>query len=295
VVYGGLFYWGMDQVNVQRVLGARNLDQARWGAMFAALLKLTPLFIFALPGVITYALYPGMSDEQSKSTFVVMLNNLLPSGLRGLVLSALLAALISSILAVMNSVATMLVRDFFLYFRPNMGERVQVILGRVMVFVAAVAGALAAYLVSRTQDGLYKYLQAISFYLCVPLVPSIFFAIVSRRINMTGAIWSVAVGIVMSTLYVFDGIFPEIGREKLGFLHQTLTENYTFRGLWEVIITTVVLFVASYAASPPPLDKVQGLTVDWSAPAEPFRGLSDWRLQLGLLLTATACLYAWLW
>ncbi len=55
VVYGGLFYWGMDQVNVQRVLGARNLDQARWGAMFAALLKLTPIFIFALPGVITYA------------------------------------------------------------------------------------------------------------------------------------------------------------------------------------------------------------------------------------------------
>ena len=105
--------------------------------MFAALLKLTPIFIFALPGVITYALYPGMSDEQSKSTFVVMLNNLLPSGLRGLVLSALLAALISSILAVMNSVSTMLVRDFILYFKPSMGERVQVYLGRLMVFVAA--------------------------------------------------------------------------------------------------------------------------------------------------------------
>jgi SSS family solute:Na+ symporter len=295
VMHGGLFYWGMDQVNVQRVLGARNLDQARWGAMFAALLKLTPIFIFALPGVITYALYPGMSDEQSKSTFVVMLNNLLPSGLRGLVLSALLAALISSILAVMNSVSTMLVRDFVLFFQPDMGDRVQVILGRLMVFVAAVAGTLGAYLVSQTQDGLYKYLQAISFYLCVPLIPAIFFAIVSRRINMTGAIWSVLVGSAISALYVFDGIFPEIGRAKLGFLHLTLTENYTFRGLWEVIITTVVLFVVSYATSPPPPEKVQGLTVDWNEPPEPFRGLADWRLQLGLLLTATACLYAWLW
>ena len=182
------------------------------GAMFAALLKLTPIFIFALPGVITYALYPGMSDEQSKSTFVVMLNNLLPSGLRGLVLSALLAALISSILAVMNSVSTMLVRDFVLFFKPDMGERVQVILGRLMVFVAAVAGTMGAYLVSQTQDGLYKYLQAISFYLCVPLIPAIFFAIVSRRINMTGAIWSVLVGSVISALYVFDGIFQDIGR-----------------------------------------------------------------------------------
>jgi SSS family solute:Na+ symporter len=295
VVYGGLFYWGMDQVNVQRVLGARDLDQARWGGMFAALLKLTPIFIFALPGVMTYTLYPGMSDEESKSTFVVMLNNLLPSGLRGLVLSALLAALISSILAVMNSVSTMAVRDFVLFFRPEVGERRQVLLGRLMVFVAAIAGAAGAYLISKSQEGLYRYLQAISFYLCVPLVPGIFFAIVSRRINMTGAIWSVLVGSVISTLYVIDGIFPDFGRAKLGFLHTTLTKNYTFRGLWEVLLVTAVLFVASYASQPPPAEKVAGLTVDWRAPREPFRGLADWRLQWGLLLAVSAGLYAWLW
>ena len=153
VVYGGLFYWGMDQVNVQRVLGARDLQHARWGAMFAGLLKLTPIFIFALPGVITFALYPGLSDQDSRSTFVVMLNNLLPSGIRGLVLSALLAALISSILAVMNSVSTMLVRDFILYMRPGLSERVQVILGRLMVFVAAMAGALEHMSFRRLRTG----------------------------------------------------------------------------------------------------------------------------------------------
>jgi SSS family solute:Na+ symporter len=154
---------------------------------------------------------------------------------------------------------------------------------------------MGAYLVSQSQDGLYKYLQAISFYLCVPLVPGIFFAIVSRRINMTGAMWSVLVGGVISTLYVVDGVFQDFGREKLGFLHRTLTENYTFRGLWEVIIVTIVLFVASYVTQPPPAEKVQGLTVDWSAPVEPFRGWTDWRLQWGLLLTASACFYYWLW
>jgi SSS family solute:Na+ symporter len=295
VAYGGLFYWGMDQVNVQRVLGARDLNQARWGAMFAALLKLTPIFIFAIPGVITYTLYPGMSDQESKSTFVVMLNRLLPSGLRGLVLAALLAALISSILAVMNSVSSMVIRDFVLYFKPGMGERVQVVLGKVMVFVAALAGATAAYLVSQTQDGLYKYLQAISFYLCVPLVPGIFFGIVCRRINMTGAVCSVLVGGLISTVYVIDGIFQDFGRAHFGFLHLTLTENYTFRGLWEVLITTAVLFVASYASPAPAVQRVDGLTVDWSEPAEPFRGLTDWRLHLGLLLIATVLLYAWLW
>ena len=78
-VYGGIFYWGMDQVNVQRMLGARNLDQARWGAMFAILLKLTPVFIFALPGVIAYALSNGsLQGAHTKEAFVWMLNNLLP-------------------------------------------------------------------------------------------------------------------------------------------------------------------------------------------------------------------------
>jgi SSS family solute:Na+ symporter len=237
----------------------------------------------------------SLPEAESKKAFVLMLNNFLPSGLRGLVLSALLAALISSLLAVMNSVSTMLVRDFLLHFNPGLGERTQVYLGKFMVFVAAMAGAAGAYLVSQTPSGLYKYLQAISFYLCVPLVPAIFFAVVSKRVNMKGAICSVSVGTVISTLYVIDEVFQTFGEKYFGFLHLTLTKNYTFRGLWEVIITTVVLFAVSYATPPPPPKKVEGLTVDWSAPREPFRGLSDWRLQLGLLLVATVCLYTWLW
>src|SRR5271157_5321327 len=99
-VYGGIFYWGMDQVNVQRVLGARDLNQARWGAMFTTLLKFAPVFIFAIPGVIALALFPG---REAKTTFVTLLNELLPTGIRGLVLAALLASLIGSNLSVMNS------------------------------------------------------------------------------------------------------------------------------------------------------------------------------------------------
>ncbi len=127
-----------------------------------------------------------------------------------------------------------------------------------MVFVAAMAGAMAAYLISQSQDGLYKYLQAISFYLCVPLVPAIFFAIVNRRINMTGAIWQRARG--QRDLHALRDrhASPRFGRAKFGFLHKTLTENYTFRGLWEVILVTIVLFVVSYATQPPPPRKSRG-------------------------------------
>ena len=116
-IYGGIFYWGVDQVNVQRVLGAANLKHARWGAMFCVLLKLTPIFIFAMPGVIASVLYPGL--EEPKNTFVTLMNQLLPDGVRGLVLAALVCALISALDATMNSVSTLFVRDFILRFPPE--------------------------------------------------------------------------------------------------------------------------------------------------------------------------------
>ena len=101
--YAGVFYWGIDQVNVQRVLAAPDIQTARKGSMFAILLKLLPVFLFALPGVIAFALFPGeLEGEASKHTFVLLLNKLLPVGLRGLLLAALLAALISSLIAVFN-------------------------------------------------------------------------------------------------------------------------------------------------------------------------------------------------
>src|ERR1700733_7775940 len=200
-IYGGTFYWGVDQVNVQRVLGARNIDQARWGAMFTVLLKLTPVFIFALPGVIALALFPG---QDSKMTFVTLLNELLPTGIRGLLLAALLASLIGSTLSVMNSVSTLAVRDFVLHFRPRSGARAQVLLGRFAIVAATLLGVMAAYAVYKTPDGLYKYLQAVTLYLTLPVAPAIVFGILSKRVTAPGALASVLVGSVFSVLFVWD-------------------------------------------------------------------------------------------
>ncbi len=298
-IYGGVFYWGMDQVNVQRLLGAKSLDHGRWGAMFSILLKLTPIFIFALPGVIASVLYPGLDDQTSKQTFVVLLNNLLPSGIRGLVLSALLAALISSLLAVMNSVSTMAVRDFLMRFTPSMSEKRQVHLGQVAILVGAMCGVAAAYLVYKSQEGLYKYLQTISIYLVLPVAPAIFFGVVSKRINMTGAICSVTAGVALAAAYFTDNVLemlsPGRGKAILPFLHYPLTENYTYRGLWATLVIIVVLYVVSYATPPPPREKVEGVTYDWKAPWEPFRGLQDWRLQWSVLALLTVGAYSWLW
>jgi SSS family solute:Na+ symporter len=293
-VYAGTFYWGVDQVNVQRVLGARNIEQARWGAMFTVLLKLWPVFIFALPGVVALALFPG---RDSKTTFVTLLNELLPTGMRGLLLAALLASLIGSTLSVMNSVSTLAVRDFVLHFRPRTSEASQVLLGRFAIGAAALFGIMAAYAVYKTPDGLYKYLQAVTLYLELPVAPAIVFGILSKRVTATGALASVLVGSVFGIAFVTDQLIgPRAGSRLFPLLHGgPLTLNYAYRGLWGTLAATVTLFaVSSFTRKTDPA-KLERLTINWKAQAERFRGIFDWRLQLAVLTATTVVLYWILW
>src|ERR1017187_951465 len=292
-VYGGTFYWGVDQVNVQRVLGARNIDQARSGAMFTVLLKLLPVFIFALPGVIALALFPG---RESKTTFVTLLNELLPTGVRGLVLAALLASLIGSTLSVMNSVSTLAVRDFILHFRPRTSEKAQVLLGRFVIVVATLLGVLAAYAVYKTPDGLYKYLQTVSIYLVMPVVPAIIFGILSKRVTAAGALASVIVGIVFCVIFVTDQLIGvQAGARLFPWLHHSLTLNYTYRGLWGTIACIITMFAVSSFTKKTDPEKLEKLTVDWKGQKERFRGVFDWRSQLTVLSAITVLLYWLLW
>ena len=289
-IYGGTFYWGVDQVNVQRVLGARDLQQARWGAMFTILLKFLPVFIFALPGVIARALYPG---RDPKTTFVTLMNGLLPTGIRGLVLAALFASLIGSTLSVMNSVSTLVARDFVLRFRPDTDERTQVRYGRFAIVAAAFLGVMAAYAVYKTPDGLYKYLQAVSLYLALPVAPAIVFGILSKRVTVAGAFAAAGVGSVCAFVFVTDQLIgPHAGSMLFPWIHTgPLTINYTYRGLWGSIASVVTLFVVSSVtkkADPKSLDR---LTVNWRGVWERFRGVADWRLQLAVLTAITGVLY----
>lgn len=287
--YGGIFYWGVDQVNVQRVLGARDIDQARWGGMFTTLLKLFPVFIFALPGVIALALFPG---RDSKTTFVTLLNELLPTGIRGLVLAALLASLIGSTLSVMNSVSTLAVRDFVLHFRPKTSERAQVLVGRLVILVATFLGIAAAYAIYRTPDGLYKYLQTVSIYLTMPVAPAIVFGILSKRVTVKGALVSVLLGCGLAAIFVTDQLIgPQQGASLFPWLHTKLTLNYSYRGLWGTIACVVVLFLVSAFTKKTDPAALEQLTVSWRYKPESYRGISDWRLQLAALTMITIVLY----
>jgi SSS family solute:Na+ symporter len=294
--YAGIFYWGIDQVNVQRVLSAPNISQARWGAMFAVLLKLLPIFIFALPGVIAFALFPNeLQGEETKQTFVLLLNKLLPSGFRGLMLASLVAALITSLIAVLNSVSTLIVRDFVVEFRPDTSEKKQVTIGRYIILLAAFLGIGAAYLVYKNEEGLYKYLQTITAYLVIPVFPAIFFGIVSKKVTLKGAGASVLVGIVLATIFVVDQLLgPETGKQIFPILHHKLTLNFGYRGLWAEILITGVLFAVSAFTEKTAPEKLVKTTINYTGKIAKFEGIKDWRLHLVILLSVTLFLYIWL-
>src|SRR5690554_4425146 len=293
--YAGIFYWAIDQVNVQRVLTAPNLQQARWGAMFAVFLKMFPVFIFAIPGVIAYALFPGLEGDETQQTFIVLLNQLLPPGIRGLVLASLIAALITSLIAVLNSVSTLVVRDFVLEFRPHTAEKKQVLIGRVVILLVVLLGVGAAWLVYKNDEGLYKYLQTISAYLVIPVFPAIFFGIVSKKVTFKGAVASVLVGVILATIFVVDQfIGPETGKAVFPFLHYKYTLNFGFRGLWAEILITGILFLVSAFTEKTAPGKLAKTTINYSGRIAKFEGWSDWRLHLGILSVITIFLYVWL-
>lgn len=295
--YAGIFYWGMDQVNVQRVLAAPDLKNARWGGMFAVFLKIFPIFLFALPGVIAYALFPGeLTGDATKQTFVLLLDRLLPSGLRGLLMASLLAALITSLIGVLNSVSTLVVRDFITEFRPGFNEKKQVLYGRIVIMVITLFGIGAAYLVYKNEEGLYKYLQTISAYLVIPIFPAIFFGIISKKVTLKAAAVSVFIGVIIATIFVTDQLLgPVTGKEIFPFLHHKLTLNFGYRGLWAEIFITIVLFVVS--AFTPKTDpvKLEKTTINYSLRISPFEGITDWRLHLAVLSAVTLIIYIWLY
>lgn len=294
--YAGIFYWGIDQVNVQRTLAAPDLNNARWGAMFATLLKLLPVFIFALPGVIAYALFPdALHGDATKQTFVLLMNKLLPSGLKGLLMASLLAAMITSLIGVLNSISTLFVRDFIVEFKPDFPEKKQVTLGRIAILFFTFLGIGAAYLVYKNEEGLYKYLQTISAYLVIPVFPAIFFGIISKKVTLKAAAVSVVAGVILATIFVIDQLLgPETGKQIFPFLHHKLTLNFGYRGLWAELFITAVLFIVSAFTEKTDPAKLEKTTVDYSEGIAAFKGIKDWRLHLLILTIITVIILVWL-
>ena len=197
----GSFYWSMDQVLVQRAFAAKSLDEGRKGAIFCAFLKLATPFLLVLPGLVAKALHPDLAEADH--AFPKLLETLMPTGLRGLTVAGIAAALMGHISATYNSVATLVTRDFYLRFRPEADAARQVRVGRIAVLAVFVLGALWAPVIGQFRS-LWIYLQAVQAYLMMPMAGVFFLGVLWRRTNATGVFACVATALVVSPVLIAD-------------------------------------------------------------------------------------------
>ena len=207
----GLWYWTTDQYIVQRALSARDETQARRGTIWAALLKLLPVFIFIVPGMIALALAKNgqggglgvllgpdgsVDAEAAQGAYPLLVTNVLPVGVRGIVVAGLLAALMSSLAGVFNACSTLFTIDFYQRLRPAASQHRIVWIGRIATIVM-VAISLFWIPVIQGAKGLYDYLQGVQGYLAPPIFAVFFFGVFMKRLNATGCLAALVVGFAL--------------------------------------------------------------------------------------------------
>src|SRR5947199_8358678 len=202
----GVWYWCTDQVIVQRVLSARDEGHAKAGTIFAGFLKILPVFVLVLPGLIAFGLFPQLfTVENGKVTngdiaYPTLVVNLLPTGLVGLMIAALLAALMGAMSAVFNSASTMVTLDFYKRLRPNASEAQLVNFGRAATALMVALGILWVPFIRLLSSQLYIYLQSVQAYVSPPIAVCFVFGILSTRPTAAAAFASLLAGFVLGTV-----------------------------------------------------------------------------------------------
>jgi SSS family solute:Na+ symporter len=269
----GIWYWCTDQYIVQRTLAARGLTDARRGAIWGGFLKVWPVFIFLIPGMIGYSLYEkGLlqlplnpsGDVMGDMVFPTMVAQLLPVGLRGIVVGSLLSALMSSLASLFNSSATLFTVDIYEKLRPNRSERHLVRVGRIATGVVVGFGLLWIPImkaISERSTGLYDYLQNVQGFLAPPITAVFLLGIFNKRINRHGAFWGLVIGFFLGMTKLTLQSLTQSGAITAAGLIGAIGQfnGYYFSGV--LFLVSVVLIVAiSYSTDPEPEEKLRGLT-----------------------------------
>src|SRR5205823_8366590 len=195
----GLWYWCTDQHIVQRVPAARNIKEARRGTILAGYLKILPVFIFVLPGIIAAALYQDVRSGQADSAYPILVTRLLPIGFKGLVLAGMLAALMSSLASAFNSCSTLLTCDVYRKWRPDATEARLVFDGRVTTVILVFFGLIWIPFMKYVSPQLYIYLQSVQAYIAPPIAACFLLGVLFPRLNGTGALAALWTGLVIGT------------------------------------------------------------------------------------------------
>lgn len=276
----GLWYWCTDQYIVQRAISAPNVTEARRGTIFAGFLKLLPVLIFIVPGMVALALarkgVTGLEmlvdadgnvvSAAAQGAFPLLVQHVMPSGVRGIVVAGLLAALMSSLAGVFNASSTLFTMDFYKKMRPLASERQLVWVGRVATVVLIVIGLLWIPVIQGAR-GLYDYLQGVQGYLAPPIAAVFFLGVFMKRLNAAGCLSALLAGFALGAFRLLVdtpvtlGIGGLAGGYDVGsFLWIVNNIYFQYYSLVIFVVSCAVLIGVSYATAPPPAQQIAGLT-----------------------------------
>ena len=259
----GTWYWCTDQYIVQRVLAAKNIQQGRRGTIFGGLLKLLPVFLFLIPGVIALALKNKgeLSWDSPDQAFAALLMNKMPVGLRGLVAAGLMAALMSSLASVFNSCSTLFTVDIYKKLRPDEPEVKLLRIGRIATAVVVMLGIAWIPIMQNISGVLYEYLQSVQSYIAPPITAVFLLGIFFKRINSQGAISTLIAGLVVAAFR----LVLELNKESLEpgtLMHGFATMNFLSFAAWFFLFCITVCVGVSMLTAPPSLERIKGLTME---------------------------------
>jgi SSS family solute:Na+ symporter len=281
----GLWYWCTDQYIVQRALAAPNEQVARRGSIFAAFLKLFPVYLFIIPGLICFALAksgknhdlsaalfgPDAAPNAAQGAFPLMVQYLLPPGLRGIVVAGLLSALMGSLAGVFNACSTLFTVDLYQKWKPKATQHELVRMGRIATAIMVII-ALAWIPVVKGASGLYQYLQSVQGYLAPPIFVVFFFGVFWKRLNAQGCLWAMVIGFILGVfrmlvdtpvtlgLFGFDAAGAAKGYTEGSFFWIVNNINFQYFSILITLVSAIVMVAVSYLTPEPNQAQIQSLT-----------------------------------
>jgi SSS family solute:Na+ symporter len=262
----GIWYWCTDQVIVQRVLSAKDEGNARAATIFAGFLKILPVFILVLPGLIAFALYRDafvVRDGQVTNgdiAYPMLVINLLPAGLVGVMIAALMAALMGAMSSVFNSASTLVTLDFYKKIAPHANDAQLVNFGRAATGVLVLLGILWVPFIRLISSQLFIYLQAVQAYISPPIAVCFIFGILWPRMNGAGAITSLLTGFVLGTVRFVLEVLDKTRHFEAAAIRSVIDLNFLHYAIVMFLVCAAVLVVVSVLTPPPDRRALAGLT-----------------------------------
>ena len=311
----GFWYWCTDQYIVQRVLSGKNLKESRRGTIFGAYLKLLPVFLFLIPGMIAFSIhYQSISGggegflpfldngvANADAAFPTLVAKLLPAGVKGLVVCGILAALMSSLASLFNSSAMLFTIDFYKKLRPETPEKKLVTIGQMATLVIVILGILWIPIMRSVGDVLYTYLQDVQSVLAPGIAAAFLLGITWKRTSAKGGMWGLISGLIVGLTRLGAKVYYsnlEAADDSL-FKYLFYDLNWLYFCGWMFLFCILVVVFVSLATEAPKASKIKGLVFGTSTKEEDDEDRKSWNkwdvVHSVIILGLTGAFYWYFW